>query len=337
MMQTIAGQYYYPKSSKSECAQLVISEDSVSLLLEEQSGVVTSGADIQWRATIPGVALEADFIDGGKFIATDRHERLHQRRSRLETFEKNMPLIVASVFLVPFLMWFILAVAMPKLAEESVAFIPQSVPNQMGEQSFKIIEELFLSPSELDVEKQEAVKAQWKSALTQLSLPTEHFKLHVYDSEYFGPNAFALPNGTVVITDDLINKLDGNPDAILAVLLHEIGHVELKHSLRIVAQSISNTLAIAVVFGDVEGMGEAILGTGSSLILNAFSRDMESEADDYALAKLVMLGKSPTAFSDAMKVFLALKSEHEQGDLLKYLSSHPEIKERIKKAEEFGL
>jgi len=337
MIQTIKGQYYYPKSSKSACSQLVISDSSVNLLVEGQSDQITHHDELQWRPNIAGVAIEVDFTDGGKFIATDRHQRLHQTHSRLETFEKNRPLILASVFLVPFLMWFILTVAMPKLAEESVVLIPQSVPNQMGEQSFQIIEELFLSPSELPAQRQEAVKAQWESALTQLSLPTAHFKLHVYDSEYFGPNAFALPNGTVVITDDLINKLDDNPDAILAVLLHEIGHVELKHSLRIVAQSISNTLAIAVIFGDVEGMGEAILGTGSSLVLNSFSRDMESEADDYALAKLVMLGKSPTAFSDAMKVFLDLKSAHEQGDLLKYLSSHPEIKERIKKAEEFGL
>jgi Zn-dependent protease with chaperone function len=336
-MQQINGQYYYPRSSQFEPAQMKIGEETLSVFFGEKRAFVLNHSQVKLRSTIPGVAAEIDFEDGGKFIANDANQRLALYHSTVEGLERNKPLILASIFLVPFFMWFILTVAMPKLAEESVSLIPQSVSNQMGDQSFKIIEELFLSPSELPVEQQNAVKTQWNNALKELSLSSDHFNLFVYNSEYFGPNAFALPSGTVVITDDLIKELDDNPDAILAVLLHEIGHVELKHSLRIVAQTVSNTLAIAVIFGDVEGMGEAILGAGSTLILNSFSRDMESEADDYALEQLVRLGKSPAAFADAMKVFLALKSEHEGGDLLKYLSSHPEIKERIKKAEEFGL
>lgn len=336
-MQQINGQYYYPGNSQFEPAQIKISEETLSVFFGEKCAFVLNHSQAKLRPTIPGVAAEIDFEDGGKFIANDANQRLALYHSTVEGLEKNKPLILASIFLVPFFMWFILTVAMPKLAEESVSLIPQSVSNQMGEQSFKIINELFLSPSELPVEQQDAVKTQWNKALKELSLSSDHFNLFVYNSEYFGPNAFALPNGTVVITDDLIKELDDNPDAILAVLLHEIGHVELKHSLRIVAQTVSNTLAIAVIFGDIEGMGEAMLGTGSTLVLNSFSRDMESEADDYALEKLVHLGKSPAAFADAMNVFLALKSKHEGGDLIKYLSTHPEIKERIKKAEEFGL
>ena len=336
-MQNISGHYYFPNSSKSEHVQLNITNDSLSLRNESECLITCLHADIKLGPSIPGVPVEINFEDGGKFVAIDHNQRVNFSSSNVEKLEKNRPLIIASIFLVPAIMWFILTVAVPQLAEKSVTLLPQSVENKMGEQSFEIIDKLFLEPSTLPIERQDLVKLQWSQALNELSLSSERYQLHVYASEYFGPNAFALPNGTVVITDDLITKLDDNPDAILAVLLHEIGHVERQHSLRMVAQSVSNTIAIAVIFGDIDGIGEVIVGTGSALVLNAFSRDMESEADDYALENLVKLGKSPKAFSDAMKTFLELKSEHESNDLLKYLSSHPEIEERIKKAEEFGF
>lgn len=335
-MDNINGHYYYPRSSRCEAAQLKVSDDTLSVSFDGQCAFLLNHSQAKVRSSIPGVPTEIDFDDGGKFIASDGNQRLTLSSSFLAKLEKNKPLIFTSIFLVPLFTWLILFVGLPAVAERSVPLIPQSVANEMGEQSFEVINELFLQPSELPIERQEAVKSQWNNALMTLNLSTSKYNLYVYNSDYFGPNAFALPNGTVVITDDLIEKLDKNPEAILAVLLHEIGHVERQHSLRIVAQSVSNTLAIAVIFGDVEGVGEAVLGTGSSLLLNAFTREMESEADDYALEKLVQLGKSPKAFSDAMEVFLALKSEHESGDLLKYLSSHPEIEDRIKKAKEFG-
>lgn len=336
-MQTLTGYYYFPRSSKSTQATLSVTEDNVSLHCDGQCSLVVNQRDIRINADIPGVATEIDFADGGRFIASDASQRLTLMTSRLEGFEKNKLLIFSSIFLVPLFLWLILAVGMPYVAEQSVVLVPKSVPEQMGKQSFAIIDELFLEPSELPQARQDAVKLQWNKAVEVLNLSDIQYNLYVYKSDYFGPNAFALPDGTVVITDALIEKLDDKPDAILAVLLHEIGHVERQHSLRLVAQSISNTLAIAVIFGDVDSLGEAILGTGSALVMNAFSREMEAEADDYALANLVKLGKSPTAFSDAMEVFLKLKSEHEESELLQYLSTHPEVKDRIKKAKEYGL
>lgn len=336
-MSQINGHYYFPNSSKSQLAQLNVTSDSLNIISESQSIMTCLQADINLRPRIPGVPLEMEFNDGSKFIAIDASQRVNFSSSYAEKLEENKPLIIAAIFLVPVLMWFILTVIVPQIAESSVELIPQSVENKMGDQSFEIVNRLFLEPSALPIERQDEVKAMWSQTLDELSLPSQRYKLYVYASDYFGPNAFALPNGTVVITDDLMNKLEDNPDAILAVLLHEIGHVERKHSLRMVAQSVSNTIAIAVIFGDIEGVGEAIIGTGSALVLNAFSREMESEADDYALENLVTLGKSPAAFSDAMKIFQSLKEEHESDDLLKYLSSHPEIEERIKKAEEFGF
>jgi hypothetical protein len=53
-----------------------------------------------------------------------------------------------------------------------------------------------------------------------------------------GANAFALPGGTVVVTDQLL-ELSPDDAALAGVLAHEIGHVEHRHLMR---QLISGTV-----------------------------------------------------------------------------------------------
>ncbi|NRA60006.1 MAG: M48 family metallopeptidase [Psychrobium sp.] len=339
MTQLIQGIYYYPASSKAESAELQVTGKNISLHYQQQCILNVHISDVKIGDLIPGVACEVNFGDGGKFVADDASVRIAASSSTLERLEKNKPLILAAIFLVPLLMWFNLTVVMPKIADSTVPFLPDSVSENMGEQVFSIIKKTMLEPSELPLEQQDKVKQQWSDAVSQLGLSTEKFKLHVFASDFFGANAFALPDGTVVITDDLLTRLDDKPDAIVAILLHEIGHVEHQHSLRMVAQSVSTAVVLAVIFGDIEGIGEVLLGTGSTLLQNAFSRDMEREADDYALNHLVVLGLKPAAFAEAMESFLDIKEKQNEessgGKFLKYLSTHPDTKERIKHAKEF--
>ena len=332
-MRTINGIYYYPASSKAESAELQVTGDVINLYYQQRCILVTQVDNVTISSTIPGVNGEVIFADGGKFVAADNQAPFDFSASVLGKIEKNTAVILAAVVLVPLLMWFCISVVMPKAASAVVLYLPDTVAETMGEQAFSIIETTLLKPSELSEEKQLTIKNLWQTSLTQLELPDDKFVLHIYGSDYFGPNAFALPDGTVVITDPLLEQLADNPDAILAILLHEIGHVENKHSLRMVAQSVSSTVVFALIFGDIEGVGEVLLGTGTSLLQNAFSRDMEREADDYALNQLIALGKSPEAFADAMQSFLDLKSDHHTDSALKYFSSHPDIKERIEKAQ----
>jgi len=335
MSQLITGTYYLPKSSEALDAELHVNGDMVSLHHQGQcQEVFELGASTQ-HITIPGVPMEFGFPDGAKFSAADAQVRLTSSNPSLESLEKNKTLIVASVVLVPALMWFVMMVLMPRIAQGAVAYLPEVVSQQMGKQAFEIIERTMLEPSETDEATQQQIKQQWQNTLVALNLSPQKYKLHVYASEYFGPNAFALPDGTVVITDDLLEQLGDNTDATLAVLLHEIGHVEHKHSLSMVAQSVSSAVAFAMIFGDIEGIGEILLGAGSTLVQSKFSRNMEREADDFALEKLIELGKPADAFAQAMQSFLDLSEGNADIELLKYLSSHPDTQERIDKANDY--
>ena len=173
--------------------------------------------------------------------------------------------------------------------------------------------------------------------LNALSLDQSVYRLSFYKSDSFGANAFALPHGRIVVTDDLANLLADKPNALKAVLLHEMGHVVHQHSVRITAQSAASTIVLAVVFGDLEGVAEVALGTGASFAQQGFSRDMEREADSFALTQLESLGYSSNDFADAIEALQeshTSENEHLEkvNDLLEYLSSHPSAQERIDNA-----
>ena len=53
-----------------------------------------------------------------------------------------------------------------------------------------------------------------------------------------GPNAFALPGGTIIFTDEMI-MLSEHDDELLAVLIHEIGHVVHRNGMRTIIQDSS--------------------------------------------------------------------------------------------------
>ncbi|MDP5188684.1 M48 family metallopeptidase [Rheinheimera baltica] len=336
----VTGQYQHAGSSTLYAAVAVINDQQQLQICCQQSGDVLSesaAADYRYGTIIPGLPVELRLRDGAVFLPDDAHFRWpSQARSsgwaaRLESHKLS---IVAAVLLSPLLLWWIIFDLMPIMASAAVPLVPDSVKQQMGKQTFYTLQKTTLKPTELSASAQATVHYHWQMALQKLPLTNKNYQLHLFKSDFFGANAFALPDGTVVMTDDLVILLQNNPDAILAVLLHEMGHVEGQHSVRMVAQSLGATLVIGILFGSPDGVADLLLGSGTALLQNAFSRDMEREADNFSLTQLQVLGKSPKAFADAMSALLEASSADAStsNQLLKYLSTHPDTAERIKLA-----
>ena len=53
-------------------------------------------------------------------------------------------------------------------------------------------------------------------------------------------------------------------------------------------------IAFAMIFGDLEGFAEVVLGTGSTILQQRFSQGMEKEADEFALQHMKQHGKRGT-------------------------------------------
>lgn len=324
-------------------------ENRVYLKLDDNQSLNEqySGCCVELGAKIPGLPVDILFSDGAVFTPDDQNvvwPNQSTGQSLASFLESNLLIVAVSAILAPLIIWWLIAVGIPKGALHSVPLIPDSVPNEMGREVFAVMEKFAFEPSVLSTDKKDKITKQWLNTLNQLSLPTEKYQLHFRASKRFGANALALPDGKVVITDDLVLALSDNPNAILAVLLHEIGHVEHKHTLKMVAQSVATSLFFSVYFGDIEGAGEVIIGASSSLLQNAFSREMESDADEFAFKYLKELGIPTSAFADALEAIVRSSEKHsaekedvkvsDDGsvDLLQYLSSHPKTAERIKNA-----
>lgn len=336
----VQGHYFSKASSNYQQVVANISDNLVEISHDDQLISSYAISDITLTSGLAGLADELRFNDGSRFIPNDVNYRWPFKTNKhdlLERLEKSKWAILAAIIFTPLFMWLMLYKVVPAIAVYSVDTLPRSVVEQMGEQSFTLIEKLALDESELPIEQQTKVQQHFNSMLSELSLEPSVYRLSFYKSDSFGANAFAMPHGRIVVTDELANLLADKPNALKAVLLHEIGHVVHQHSVRMTAQSAASTVVLAVIFGDLEGIAEVALGTGATFAQQGFSRDMEREADSYALIKLEHLGYSSNDFADAIQALQsAHTSENEHlekvNNLLEYLSSHPSAQERIDNA-----
>lgn len=161
------------------------------------------------------------------------------------------------------------------------------------------------------------------------------FTLLFRSSPALGANAVALPSGTIIVTDELV-ALARDDRELIGVLAHEAGHVERRHSVRLILQNSAVALVMVWAVGDFS----SILAVAPATLLQAkYSRDFEREADAFAADLLVARGIRPAMLADLLERLEA----HQQGDdtsskgsgnarspsLLEYASSHPATAERL--------
>ncbi|HEX2394170.1 MAG TPA: M48 family metallopeptidase [Bacteroidales bacterium] len=163
-----------------------------------------------------------------------------------------------------------------------------------------------------------------KRLTTALENSQYNYRIIVVRSEM--ANAFALPGGYVLITDRLISLME-SPGECAAVLAHEIGHIEKRHTL---SKLLANFTA-AVIFGDNALATEA----AELLATSAYSRRQEETADRFGLNLLEKSGINPHLMGTA---FRHLKEESEYFDIkMEIIMSHPDIDKRIKEAYDYKV
>ncbi|MDR1350457.1 MAG: M48 family metallopeptidase [Zoogloeaceae bacterium] len=223
---------------------------------------------------------------------------------------------------------------LPLGAKLLAPLVPVSALAQLSEGVLQTLDKYTLGKSHLPPERQQNLQRgfqQLADSDPELAAYSEHLRLFFRSAPDIGPNAFALPGGQIVLLDELV-ALEKMSDAeILAVLAHELGHVRLRHGTRQLIQSSVVAAAAAAYLGD---LSSAISGFTAFVLESGYSRNMEREADAYAVATLTHLNASPEALASALEKLEAFYTRGEKkSDRKKYtdwLNSHPDTQERVR-------
>jgi predicted Zn-dependent protease len=220
---------------------------------------------------------------------------------------------------------------LPALAERIAEKIPMETEQALGAKVLAWFDEQnWLTASDLDASTHEKLRDGFYRLCADLPY-RDYYRLEFRSSRFFGPNAFALPGAIVVVTDDLV-ELSETDEEVLAVMAHEIGHVEHRHATRSVLQNSVVAAAVATVTADAATLSVAVAGLPMVLARTKYSREFETAADDFAFRLLQRNGHSPEAFAAIMERLAAGRSEGPSR--FNYLSTHPVTKERVRRARE---
>jgi predicted Zn-dependent protease len=161
-----------------------------------------------------------------------------------------------------------------------------------------------------------------------------HAELALVDSDQ--PNAFAFSYGerrVIAFTLPWLDRLGRDPDAIAAVMGHELAHIRLGHSAaerRKRDQSAKEVGQVTGVLLSIVGIpfGGTIAGTAASAYSRSFSRDEERAADALGLQWALAAGYDPCGMERVMRMYAALGAEAPHP----WLSTHPGHEERAEYA-----
>jgi predicted Zn-dependent protease len=145
-------------------------------------------------------------------------------------------------------------------------------------------------------------------------------------------NAYCMPGGRIMVYSGLMDKLDLSDAELATVLGHEVAHALREHTRERVSRAYAQQLVLAgaaAATGASQGATDIANMVGQVTFQLPFSRDQESEADQIGLELMARAGYDPHAALTLWKKMSAA----EQGGTPKFLSTHPEPKERIKDIE----
>lgn len=220
-------------------------------------------------------------------------------------------------------------IGLPWSAERLAPHIPAKVEQVMSQQVLALLDRTQFEPSKIASRRQQVLRQKFRALVADL--PRERdMRLQFRHAPEIGPNAFALPDGQIALTDELVS-LAKSDDELMAVLAHEAGHHEHRHALRQTLESSGILVMASLLFGDVSGSSLTV-SLPVVLLETGFSRQHEQEADKFAVQILLRHGKSPQAFADILKR-LSQQQKIDDSGAIGYLSTHPPSRERIERAE----
>ncbi|QJE01071.1 M48 family metallopeptidase [Massilia forsythiae] len=346
--QSIEASYFDGRSARLQPARLRVRGDALAVATADGERSYPL-AQLKLAEPFAAAAAVLRFGDGAgcEVPAGAGRERLlaalGYRKSWVVRWQERWPAALLSLVLLGALLAAAWLRGIPFVAGRIAARLPVSVDVSLGKAALAGLEaQRIVAPSRLSDERIAEVQALL--APLAPAQPRMPLRLLVRASDRLGANALALPDGTIIVTDRLVrlvqtrdNQFDATSrEQLSAVLAHEIGHVERRHAARAMSGSSLTAALSATLFGDFSAVAA---GLPTILSHMEYSRGMESEADDYAVAVLHRNGIPVQSFIDVLAELGAQQADDDKLPRwmhvsMGYLSTHPKTSERIARLRE---
>ncbi|MEM8498998.1 MAG: M48 family metallopeptidase [Pseudomonadota bacterium] len=259
------------------------------------------------------------------------HTANHGLADRLE---RNMKLVVVAILVISVGSVSFVRYGIPALSKPIAAMIPESFDQHLGQQTLDSMDGVFFQISKVDDARQQTLRQRFQELLPAEASGEQQFRL-LFRSARGMPNALALPDGTVILTDELV-KLADNDEQLISILLHEIAHVKQRHSIQMLVRQTGLSVLILLITGDVSTASSTVLLLPAWIAQASYSQGLETAADTYALEYMNTHGMDTNAFADIMEKLgavgeSAVEHDKQESSILDYLSSHPATQQRIKR------
>ena len=307
-MKRVAADWFDGQSARRIAAEVWLDEDK-RLRAQNADGETRAAAlaDLKISPRMANVPCRIVFADGVWLSIADNDfvdDALAQtggaRAARfLHLLESRRRWIVVCALLAVASGWGVFAWGAPLVARGIAAALPSETLAAIGARAYEELRDGWLDDSALAANDKKRVEAAFAAVVADLRPtldPAFDYRLRLHKAG-FG-NAFALPDGLIVITDELATGNDGDDDwGLRAVFAHEIAHVEARHGVRLFLRSATAAGLALLLFGDVSGVAAAAAGLWQ--LKN--SRDFEAEADCFAYDYLRANDISWRVFTDYLR------------------------------------
>ncbi len=289
----IKGQIFESQSGQNTPCQIIVNESDVYVEDIDGQRHLCARQEMKIDPPLGSVRRKIRFPDGRIFESDDLEKVDNLNNSKfwktLSKTEKTGWHLIPIAIVTPFMAFGLYRLVIPLLIALGMALTPDEALYSIDKNSLRSIDALALDESEISHDRRVEIQKLFDQLLearnTKLTeyKPDREFRytLNFRKAETIGPNAFALPGGTIVVTDELVFQFPDD-DVLAAILAHEIGHVEHQHSLKQLYRALGAASMISMIAGDAGPLLEDAILEGSALLSLSFSRKHEMESDNYS-------------------------------------------------------